>query len=82
VLERVSAPLCEAVLCDTPGLVRSGGSGRVEPLLVPLDRRGEWYRYHHLFRDMLLAELERPAARPDSGAPAARCRLVPAQRPA
>jgi hypothetical protein len=20
-------------------------------LLVPLDRRGEWYRYHHLFRD-------------------------------
>jgi LuxR family maltose regulon positive regulatory protein len=28
-------------------------------LLVPLDRRGLWYRYHHLFRDMLLAELER-----------------------
>jgi LuxR family transcriptional regulator, maltose regulon positive regulatory protein len=21
--------------------------------------RGRWYRYHHLFRDMLLAELER-----------------------
>ena len=28
-------------------------------LLVPLDRRGEWYRYHHLFRDMLLAEVHR-----------------------
>jgi len=28
-------------------------------LLVPLDRRGQWYRYHYLFRDMLLAELER-----------------------
>jgi LuxR family maltose regulon positive regulatory protein len=28
-------------------------------LLVPLDRRGQWYRYHHLFRDMLLADLER-----------------------
>jgi LuxR family maltose regulon positive regulatory protein len=28
-------------------------------LLVPLDRRGHWYRYHHLFRDMLLAELGR-----------------------
>ena len=28
-------------------------------LLVPLDRRGKWYRYHHLFRDMLLAELDR-----------------------
>ena len=28
---------------------------------MPLDRRGQWYRYHHLFRDMLLAELERQA---------------------
>ncbi len=28
-------------------------------LLVPLDRRGQWYRYHRLFRDMLLAELHR-----------------------
>jgi LuxR family transcriptional regulator, maltose regulon positive regulatory protein len=28
-------------------------------LLVPLDRRGQWYRYHHLFRDLLRAELER-----------------------
>ena len=36
-------------------------------LLVPLDRRGEWYRYHHLFRDMPLAELHRlePALMPD-----------------
>ena len=59
VLERVSAPLCEAVL-DIPGsgaiLADLAGSNL---LLVPLDRRGEWYRYHHLFRDMLLAELER-----------------------
>jgi LuxR family maltose regulon positive regulatory protein len=30
-------------------------------LLVPLDRRGQWYRYHHLFRDMLQAGLERQA---------------------
>jgi ATP/maltotriose-dependent transcriptional regulator MalT len=28
-------------------------------LLVPLDRRREWYCYHHLFRDLLRAELER-----------------------
>ena len=59
VLDRMCGPLCEAVL-DQPGsaaelaeLVRSN------LLLVPLDRRGFWYRYHHLFRDMLLAELER-----------------------
>jgi LuxR family transcriptional regulator, maltose regulon positive regulatory protein len=59
VLERMCGPLCEAVL----GM---GGSAAVladlagsNVLLVPLDRRGEWYRYHHLFRDMLLAELHR-----------------------
>ena len=26
--------------------------------MIPLDRRGEWYRYHHLFRDLLQAELQ------------------------
>jgi LuxR family maltose regulon positive regulatory protein len=59
VLERMCGPLCEAVL-DQPGaaaiLADLAGSNL---LLVPLDRRGEWYRYHHLFRDMLLAELHR-----------------------
>jgi LuxR family transcriptional regulator, maltose regulon positive regulatory protein len=52
-------PLCEAVL-DLAGsratLAELAGSNL---LLVPLDRRGEWYRYHHLFRDMLLEELHR-----------------------
>ena len=28
-------------------------------LVVPLDRRREWYRYHHLFRELLHAELTR-----------------------
>ena len=58
VLERMCGPLCEAVL-DMAGsaaiLADLAGSNL---LLVPLDRRGE-YRYHHLFRDMLLAELHR-----------------------
>jgi LuxR family transcriptional regulator, maltose regulon positive regulatory protein len=66
VLERMSGPLCEAVL-SMPGaaatLADLAGSNM---LLVPLDRRGEWYRYHHLFRDMLLAQLHRhePALMP------------------
>jgi LuxR family maltose regulon positive regulatory protein len=59
VLERMSGPLCEAVL----GLPGAGAIladlARSNLLLVPLDRRAEWYRYHHLFRDMLLAELHR-----------------------
>jgi LuxR family transcriptional regulator, maltose regulon positive regulatory protein len=59
VLERMSGPLCEAVL-DLPGAAADlADLARSNLLLVPLDRRGLWYRYHHLFRDMLLAELER-----------------------
>jgi LuxR family maltose regulon positive regulatory protein len=59
VLERMSGPLCEAVL-ELPGAhAILADVARSNLLLVPLDRRGQWYRYHHLFRDMLLAELER-----------------------
>ena len=59
VLERMSGPLCEAVL-ELPGSAATlADLSRSNLLLVPLDRRGQWYRYHHLFRDMLLAELER-----------------------
>src|SRR5262252_10288132 len=59
VLERMCGPLCEAVL-DLPGSAATlAGLARSNLLLVPLDRRGEWYRYHHLFRGMLLAELHR-----------------------
>ena len=59
VLERMSGPLCEAVLELSGSAVTLADLARSNLLLVPLDRRGEWYRYHHLFRDMLLAELER-----------------------
>jgi len=59
VLERMSGPLCEAVL-DAPGSAAIlADLARSNLLLVPLDHRGQWYRYHHLFRDLLLAELER-----------------------
>src|SRR5215472_16183436 len=55
VLERMSGPLCDAVL-ERPGSAATlAALARSNMLLVPLDRRGEWYRYHHLFRDMLLA---------------------------
>jgi len=59
VLERMSGPLCEAML-EVPGSAAALAElARSNLLLVPLDRRGWWYRYHHLFRDMLRAELER-----------------------
>ena len=80
VLERMCGPLCEAVL-DRPGSAASlAGLARSNLLLVPLDRRGQWYRYHHLFRDMLLAQLERQSPEPDPGPAAPRRRLVCAQR--
>jgi LuxR family transcriptional regulator, maltose regulon positive regulatory protein len=59
VLERMSGPLCEAVLELSGSAATLTDLAQSNSMLVPLDRRGEWYRYHHLFRDMLLAELER-----------------------
>ena len=59
VLERMSGPLCEAVLDVAGSAATLADLARSNMLLVPLDRRGQWYRYHHLFRDMLLAELQR-----------------------
>ena len=59
VLDRMCGPLCDAVL-DTTGSDRALESlAESNLLLVPLDRRRQWYRYHHLFRDLLAAELER-----------------------
>jgi LuxR family transcriptional regulator, maltose regulon positive regulatory protein len=59
VLERLSGPLCDAVLDLRDAHAILADIARSNLLLVPLDRRGEWYRYHHLFRDMLLGELHR-----------------------
>ena len=59
VLDRMCGPLCDAILGEQ-------GSGdvleRLEArnlLVIPLDRRREWYRYHHLLRELLRAELRR-----------------------
>ena len=59
ILDRLSGPLCDAVM-DRSGSARTLESiERQNLLLVPLDRQREWYRYHHLFRDVLRAELTR-----------------------
>jgi LuxR family maltose regulon positive regulatory protein len=59
VLERMCGPACDAVLDMAGSAAVLADLERSNLLLVPLDRRKEWYRYHHLFRDMLLAELHR-----------------------
>ena len=59
VLDRMSGPLCDAVLAaDRSRLVLESLEGS-NLLVVPLDRHREWYRYHHLFRELLQAELDR-----------------------
>jgi LuxR family maltose regulon positive regulatory protein len=57
VLERLSAPLCDAVT-DRPGSVLMLHElERSNFFLVPLDTKREWYSYHHLFRELLRHEL-------------------------
>jgi LuxR family maltose regulon positive regulatory protein len=56
-LDRLSGPLCDAVT------EREDGSGMLEILersnlfVVPLDDKRRWYRYHHLFADVVQARL-------------------------
>ena len=59
VLDRMCGPLCDTVLGLSGSAATLADLARSDLLLVPLDRQRKWYRYHHLFRDMLLAELSR-----------------------
>jgi LuxR family maltose regulon positive regulatory protein len=57
VLDKLSASLCDAALgrkhsADELDAIRSSNL-----FLVPLDAHGEWYRYHHLFQDLLRRQL-------------------------
>jgi LuxR family maltose regulon positive regulatory protein len=63
VLDSLSGPLCDAVL-EVEGSGRTlAALGRSNLFLVPLDRRGRWYRYHRGFREFLRAELDRRESR-------------------
>jgi LuxR family maltose regulon positive regulatory protein len=59
VLERLSGPLCDAVLDTTGSNEVLAWLEASNLLLVPLDRRRRWYRYHRLFQELLSAELHR-----------------------
>src|SRR5215216_8035822 len=57
VLERLSGPLCDAVL-ETRGSAALLGQLEASNLfVVPLDDRRQWYRYHQLFADLLRLQL-------------------------
>jgi LuxR family maltose regulon positive regulatory protein len=57
VLERMSGPVCDAVLGTTGSRARLLEAERRNLFVVRMDAEGRWYRYHRLFRETLLAEL-------------------------
>ena len=64
ILDRLCGPLCDAVLLDPA----ASGQATLEYLergnlfIVPLDNERHWYRYHHLFADLLRQRLHQSAA--------------------
>jgi LuxR family maltose regulon positive regulatory protein len=62
ILERLSGPLCDAVTGQEDGRGMLEALERGNFFVVPLDDKRHWYRYHHLFADVLYAHLmqERP----------------------
>jgi LuxR family maltose regulon positive regulatory protein len=67
ILGRLSGPLCDAVTGQGGGKAKLEALDRGNLFLVPLDDRRRWYRYHHLFADVLQARLldEQPGQVPD-----------------
>jgi LuxR family maltose regulon positive regulatory protein len=67
VLDRLTGPLCDAVTGRADGAATLEELERGNLFLVPLDTERSWYRYHHLFADVLHARVlsEHPAQVPD-----------------
>jgi LuxR family maltose regulon positive regulatory protein len=64
ILDRLCGPLCDAVLGGAQGSDQMLAElERKNLFLIPLDDRRHWYRYHHLFSDLLFQRLRQ--AQPD-----------------
>ncbi len=63
ILDRLHGPLCDAVTGQEEGNSRLVALERGNFFVVPLDDRRHWYRYHHLFAEVLSAHLR--ADQPD-----------------
>ena len=61
VLNRMCAPLCDALTGRADGTRLIGEIYRANLFLVPLDDEHRWFRYHHLFGGLLRHELARTA---------------------
>ena len=67
ILERLCAPLCDAVTEEFDAWEMLERVERANLFLIPLDDERRWYRFHHLFADLLRARLRRhdPDSIPD-----------------
>jgi LuxR family maltose regulon positive regulatory protein len=63
ILERLSGPLCDAVTGGADGQAMLEELDRANLFVLPLDEERRWYRFHHLFGDLLRARLQRADAR-------------------
>jgi LuxR family maltose regulon positive regulatory protein len=75
ILERMCGPLCDAVLDEGQRASHESGTSlaarpssivleeleRANLFIVPLDNERRWFRYHHLFADLLRQRLRQPA---------------------
>jgi LuxR family maltose regulon positive regulatory protein len=59
ILETMSGPLCDATLRETGSRAALEDLENRNLLVLPVDHRREWYRFHHLFRELLATELRR-----------------------
>ena len=59
ILDRLCAPLCDAVLEHPPGVSQQTLTElhRSNLFIIPLDNERQWFRYHHLFADLLQQRL-------------------------
>lgn len=66
ILDHLCGPLCDAVLLDpsTPGQETLEYIERSNLFLTPLDNKRHWYRYHHLFADLLRQRLQERSVTP------------------
>ena len=62
VLDRLSGPLCNAVTDQADGQALLEALERGNLFVVPLDDQRQWYRYHHLFAEVLQAHLKEAQA--------------------
>jgi LuxR family maltose regulon positive regulatory protein len=63
ILDRLSSPLCDAVTGQEDGKRMLEALERGNLFVIPLDDQRQWYRYHHLFAEVLQAHLRE--AQPD-----------------